>query len=115
MKLEDLKKIKKKETKVKINKVRIKAVVGMGTCGIPVGANDVYSALLDEINKRKLTDVKVIRSGYRGLCGREPLMDVYETEKEMVTYGYLTPQKVRRNVAKDFVNRNIVKELQVSI
>ncbi len=117
MKLEDLKKIRdkmSKETNLREGKGRIKAVVGMGTCGIAAGAREVLSALLDEISKRNLTDIIITQSGCRGLCDREPIVDVYEEGKEMITYGNLTPEKARRIVAEHFVNGNIVKDLLVS-
>ncbi|MDD3802790.1 MAG: (2Fe-2S) ferredoxin domain-containing protein [bacterium] len=117
MKLEDLKKIREKmekSTNLREGKGRIKAVVGMGTCGIAAGARDVLSALMDEISKRNLSDIVVTQSGCRGLCDVEPIIDVYEEGKQMVTYGNLTPEKTRRIVAEHFVNGSTVTELVIS-
>jgi len=41
----------------------IRVVVGMATCGISAGANQVYEAFRNEIKKRGLDHVVVERSG----------------------------------------------------
>ncbi len=117
MKIEDLKKIKEKmqqEKSLREGKGRIKVVVGMGTCGIAAGAREVLSAIMDELQKRNVTDVIVTQSGCRGLCDREPIVDVYEEGKPMITYGNLNPEKARRIVVDHFINGNIVTEYVVA-
>ena len=117
MKLEDLKKIREKmqsEKNLREGKGRIKAVVGMGTCGIAAGARDVLTAVIEELEKRNIKDVVVTQSGCRGLCDREPIIDVYEDDKPMVTYGNLDSEKAKRIVVEHFVNGNIVSDLVIS-
>jgi len=116
MKLEDLKKIREKmesEGNLREGKGRIKAVVGMGTCGIAAGARDVLSAIIDELQKRNISDVIVTQAGCRGLCDREPIVDVYEDGKQTVTYGNLNADKARKIVVEHFINGSIVTELVV--
>src|SRR5512140_1094865 len=96
--LEDLKRIREeaqKAMKVREGQQSCKVVVAMGTCGIAAGARGVMSAILDELEKRGITDVTVTQSGCKGLCEQEPTMDVIKSGQTPVTYGYVTPEKAR--------------------
>ena len=64
--IEDLKQAKQKaldKIKLRQGKESIRIVVGMGTCGIAVGAREVMMTILDELGKRNLTDVTVSQTG----------------------------------------------------
>ena len=37
---------------------KAKVLVGMGTCGIAAGAQEVYDAICDELRKRNIDDVR---------------------------------------------------------
>lgn len=88
----------------------IKIVVGMATCGIAAGARPVLNAIIEEVENRKLENVKVTQTGCIGMCKLEPLVDVIVPGKEKVTYVHVTPEKARRIVASHVVNGNIVAE-----
>jgi len=90
-----------------------RVVVAMGTCGIAAGAREIMSALLDELSNRGLTDVSVTQTGCRGLCDREPMVDVVMPGKGAVTYCRLTPQAMRRIVADHVVNGQVVAEYAI--
>ena len=77
----------------------IKIVVGMATCGIAAGARPVLNAIIEEVENRKLENVKVTQTGCIGMCKLEPLVDVIVPGKEKVTYVHVTPEKARRIVA----------------
>ncbi len=64
----------------------IHIVVGMGTCGLNAGARTVFNTLVDAIEERKLTGVRVTRTGCLGSCENEPVVEVHVPEKEVVTY-----------------------------
>ena len=77
----------------------IRAVVGMATCGIAAGARPVLSALVEEVNNLGLNEkVTVTQTGCIGLCRYEPIVEVYEADKEKVTYVKMTAEKARRKV-----------------
>ncbi|MCI8612969.1 MAG: (2Fe-2S) ferredoxin domain-containing protein [Clostridia bacterium] len=88
----------------------IKIVVGMATCGIAAGARPVLNAIIEEVENRKLENVKVTQTGCIGMCKLEPLVDVIVPGKEKVTYVHVTPEKARRIVASHVVNGNVVAE-----
>jgi len=117
MKLEELRKIRERvqsDLRVRGGKVRIKIVVGMGTSGIAAGAREVLRAFLEEIEKRRLTDVVVTQTGEKGFASREPVVEIIEKDKSTVVYGNMTPEKVRRVMVEHIINRNVVSEYVIA-
>ena len=88
-------------------------IIGMGTCGIAAGARTVMTAVLDEIAKRKLENVKVRQTGCIGMCEREVLLDVVRPGEPRVTYGRVTPADVPKIIAEHVVNGRIVEEMVI--
>ncbi len=88
-------------------------VVGMATCGIAAGARPVMTAFLEEIGKRKLSDVVVEQTGCIGLCRLEPIVEVYAPGQDKVTYIKMTPEKVARVVSEHIVNGQVVSEYTI--
>ncbi len=105
--LEELAKIREKmQSKVVLregaNETRI--VVGMATCGIAAGARPVLNALVEEVAKRDLGDrVTVTQTGCIGMCRYEPIVEVFENDKERVTYV-----KVTADMAREIIEKHIV-------
>ena len=71
-------------------------VVGHATCGIASGAVPVFIAFVEEVQKRNLENVRVVRSGCLGMCKLEPMVEVFVPGEEKVTYVYITPDKVKK-------------------
>lgn len=82
-----------------MNRKNTRIVVGMSTCGIAAGAEEVYEAILDEINKLGLTNIIVVKTGCIGVCKLEPIVEVIRPGEEKVTYVKMSPFKGRRVVA----------------
>lgn len=91
----------------------IRIVVGMATCGIAAGARPVMLKFIEEVQKRNLKNVTVVQTGCIGLCKYEPIVEVYEPNKEKVTYVKMTPEKVSRVVAEHIVNGKPVYEYTI--
>lgn len=88
-------------------------IVGMGTCGIAAGAREVMTAVLDEVAKRKLSDVVVRQTGCIGMCEKEVLLDIARPGEPRITYGKVKPEHVPKIIAEHVVNGHIVEELVV--
>lgn len=115
--LEELRRLKDaalEEIRLREQEKKVQVIVGMGTCGIAAGAREVMSAILDELGKRRLTNVAVTQTGCVGLCAQEPLVDVLLPGKPRVTYGRIDPVKARQIVAQHVVNGIIVAEWVVN-
>ena len=91
----------------------IRVVVGMATCGIAAGARPVLNAFTEEARKRNLGNVTIGQTGCIGLCQHEPIVEVFEPDKEKVTYVGMDAEKAARVVLEHLVNRQIVTEYTV--
>jgi len=91
----------------------IRVVVGMATCGIAAGARPVLAAFIDEINKRGLKNITVTQTGCIGVCRLEPIVEVYELNKEKVTYVKMTEKKAKQVVSEHLVNHRVVDEFTI--
>jgi NADP-reducing hydrogenase subunit HndB len=95
---------------------RAKITVHMGTCGIAAGARDILSAVMKEIDERKLTDVIVTNSGCAGLCSKEPMVTVeLANEPAPVKYIELTAAKVKKIFDLHIMKNEIVKAYALAI
>lgn len=118
LKIGDLEKIREKVRRTSMlrqDKSRAKVTVHMGTCGIAAGAREVLSALLKEIEKKKLKDVIVTTSGCAGLCSREPMATVEITGKPPVKYVDLTTAKIKEILNEHIIKGNIVNEYALAL
>lgn len=92
----------------------IRVVVGMATCGIAAGARPVLGTFVEEVAKENLTDrVTVSQTGCIGICQYEPVVEVFEADKEKVTYVKMTPEKAKRVVAEHLRDGKVVEEYTI--
>lgn len=71
------------------------------------------TALLDELAQRGLTNVTVSQTGCKGLCDKEPVVEVHSPGCPVVTYGHVTGPIIRRIVADQIVNGQVVREYAI--
>ena len=92
-----------------INEYRV--VVGMATCGIAAGARPVLNTIVEAVNAEGLSDkVSVSQTGCIGLCQYEPIVEIYEPDKEKVTYVKVDPDKAKRIVEEHIKGGKVVAE-----
>ena len=90
---------------------KTRVVVGMATCGITAGARPVLSAFVEKINEAGLAaNVTVTQTGCIGICQYEPVVEIYETGKEKVTYVKMNPEKVAEVVEKHLKGGKVIEE-----
>ena len=111
--LEEIRKRTLDEIKMRTNKDGIRIVVGMATCGIAAGARPVMNRFVEEIAKRKLSDVTVTMTGCIGVCKLEPIVEVINADGTKVTYVKMTPEKASRVVAEHIVNGRVCQDLTI--
>ena len=94
------------------NNTRI--VVGMATCGIAAGARPVLIAFVEGINEAGLAEsVTVTQTGCIGICQYEPVVEIYEKDKEKVTYVKMTPEKAAEVIEKHVKGGNVITEYTI--
>jgi NADH-quinone oxidoreductase subunit F/NADP-reducing hydrogenase subunit HndC len=74
-----------------------KILVGMASCGLAAGADEVYEAIREEVAQLQLPYL-VTPTGCIGWCSQEPLVDVRLPHKPRVTYGRMDARKARELV-----------------
>lgn len=115
--IEELMAIKAKmqdKVSVRTSNGDIRVVVGMATCGIAAGARPVLSAFVDGVAEAGLTDkVTVTQTGCIGICQYEPVVEIYEKDKEKVTYVKMTAEKAKEVLEKHLKGGKPVTEYTI--
>ena len=112
--LADLKKMR--EEKQKAMEMRdssnkdIQVIVGMGTCGIAAGAKDTFSALVDTLAEKGLTNVLIRQTGCMGLCHSEPTVEVVVPEMPTVIYGHVDAATAKAIVEKHIIGKELISD-----
>jgi NADP-reducing hydrogenase subunit HndB len=105
--LEDLRKMREEKQKVlemrESSNKDVQVIVGMGTCGIAAGAKDTFTALINTLTDKGITNVLVRQTGCMGLCHSEPTVEVIAPDMPAVIYG-----KVDAATAVEIVEKHIV-------
>jgi NADP-reducing hydrogenase subunit HndB len=110
--IEDLKRIKEEvrsTTVLREGGFRARINIHMGTCGIAAGARKLMSAVLQEIEERKIKEVMVTTSGCAGLCSREPMATIEILGKTPVKYCDLNEEKIKEIFLRHVLNGEIVE------
>ena len=96
-----------------VNATRI--VVGMATCGIAAGARPVLNAFVEEVNYQNLADsVTVTQTGCIGICQYEPVVEVFESGKDKVTYVKMDAEKAKKVVEQHIKGGNVVTDYTIA-
>ena len=116
--LEELMAIKQKmQDKVAVRNAEndnVRVVVGMATCGIAAGARPVLNAFVEGVNEAGLaTKVSVTQTGCIGLCQYEPIDEIYEKDKDKVTYIKMTAEKAKEVVEKHLKGGKVISEYTI--
>jgi NADP-reducing hydrogenase subunit HndB len=77
---------------------KLRIGVGVGTCGVANGAEEILDAIRNEVEKRNLDFIASGR-GCAGYCAVEPLVDVLAPGLPRVFYHRLTVSTARKLVA----------------
>ena len=116
--IDDLKKMResaKKNIYLREGNFRGKVTVHMGTCGIAAGAREIMSSFLDEVERRKLTDIMFTTTGCAGLCSEEPIATIEMEGSAPVKYCKLTSEKAKKIFNEHIIEGNVVKDFVLGI
>ncbi len=90
-----------------------RVVVGMATCGISAGAKPVLETIKNEIDSKGVKNVQVDPTGCIGMCGYEPIVEVYEKGKDKVTYIHVDSEKAGRIVEEHLIKGQPVADYTI--
>ena len=93
----------------------VKILICQGTGGISMGAKEVELAfvkLLEEkgVNASVGKRCDVIKTGCRGLCANDVLVDIITPEQGRVTYDFVKPEEVEKIIDEHIVNKTIIEK-----
>ncbi len=92
-----------------------RVVVGMATCGIAAGARPVLNTIVEQVNEQGLMNsVTVTQTGCIGICQYEPVVEVYEADKEKVTYVKVDADKAKRIVEEHLKGGKVINEYTIA-
>jgi len=96
------------------NSEKPRILIGMGTCGIAAGAEDIVKALNERLTQRHI-QADVIQVGCIGLCYAEPLIEIIKPGKPSVFYGNLTPELISEIVDDYLIADNPRPDLALGV
>jgi (2Fe-2S) ferredoxin len=88
--------------------------VGMSSCGIAAGADEVFKALETEALKRKIP-ITVKPCGCSGACYAEPLVEVSVEGLPSITYGRVNPEIAMRILEEHVEEGRMVHDFIVDL
>ena len=107
-KLQAFRKKQKEKCCVGASAGRNEIIVGMATCGIAAGANQVIDTFREELKKNQIDTFTVRSTGCLGLCHVEPTVEVWVDGMPPVVYGNVDVETARRIVRKHIVDRELL-------
>ncbi|MEM2755770.1 MAG: NADH-quinone oxidoreductase subunit NuoF [Candidatus Bathyarchaeia archaeon] len=93
-------------SEIRNGKGGVKITVGMGSCGLAVGAGEVYHAIKKEVKQRGL-EVSIVPVGCMGLCYAEPLVEIRKDGLPHAIYSKVTPENVGK-ILDEYLNNGDV-------
>jgi len=111
--IEDLKRCQEEalaKHKIKETAGAVQVYVGMGSCGIAVGAREIMKVVLDYIEKNKVENVSVTQTGCIGLCGQEPIIQIVKGGSEKISYGKVSSAVANKIMKSHVVEGDIFKD-----
>ncbi len=108
--------IKNFDEKVKKSEINGKDFikVGLSTCGIAAGADDVFNILKKELEKKD-SNLPVLRCGCAGMCYAEPLVEVKVEGMPRVIYGKVDTEIALKIVRKHILGKQILNDYIFSV
>ncbi|MHB8123259.1 MAG: NADH-quinone oxidoreductase subunit NuoF [Desulfuromonadaceae bacterium] len=93
----------------------IQILICQGTGGISMGAKEVEAAFVKLLAEKGVDAIvgkrcDVIKTGCRGLCANDVLVDVITPEQGRVTYDFVKPEEVEKIIDEHIVNKTTIEK-----
>lgn len=96
---------------INANVANLEIFVGMGTCGLSSGAQDIFDTLQKTVHKYSLP-INVQKTGCLGMCYKEPIVEIRTKENRFI-YGQVKKQDVIKIVKNHIIQNKICKDLLI--
>lgn len=93
----------------------IKILICQGTGGISMGAKEVELAFIKHIEEKGVNATvgkrcDVIKTGCRGLCANDVLVDIITPEQGRITYDFVRADEVEKIIDEHIVNKTVIEK-----
>jgi len=93
----------------------IKILICQGTGGVSMGAKEVEAAFVKHLAEKGVNAVvgkrcDVIKTGCRGLCANDVLVDIITPEQGRITYDFVKPEEVEKIIEEHIVNQTVMEK-----
>src|SRR5512136_324136 len=93
----------------------VKILICQGTGGVSAGAKKVEAEFLRVIKEKGVDAVvgkrcDIVKTGCRGLCANDVLVDIVMPELGRVTYDFVLPEEVEKIVDEHIVNKTVLEK-----
>ena len=93
----------------------IKILICQGTGGVSMGAKDVEAAFVKILAEKGVDAIvgkrcDVIKTGCRGLCANDVLVDIITPEQGRITYDFVKAEEVEQIVDEHIVNKTVIEK-----
>src|SRR5512140_153172 len=93
----------------------IKILICQGTGGVSMGAKEVEAAFIKHLAEKGLSAVvgkrcDIVKTGCRGLCANDVLVDIVMPELGRVTYDFVLPEEVEQLVTEHILNKTVLEK-----
>ena len=93
----------------------IKILICQGTGGVSMGAKEVEAAFVKHLAEKGVNAVvgkrcDVIKTGCRGLCANDVLVDIITPDQGRVTYDFVKPEEVEKIIDEHIVNKTVMEK-----
>jgi len=93
----------------------IQILICQGTGGISMGAKEVEAAFVKLLAEKGVDAIvgkrcDVIKTGCRGLCANDVLVDIITPEQGRVTYDFVKPEEVEKIIDEHIVNKATIEK-----
>lgn len=93
----------------------IKILICQGTGGVSMGAKEVEAAFVKHLAEKGLSAAvgkrcDVIKTGCRGLCANDVLVDIITPDQGRVTYDFVKPEEVENIIDEHIVNHTVMEK-----
>ena len=93
----------------------IKILICQGTGGVSMGAKEVEAAFVKILADKGVDAIvgkrcDVIKTGCRGLCANDVLVDIITPEQGRVTYDFVKPEEVGQIIEEHIVNKTVMEK-----
>ncbi len=93
----------------------IQILICQGTGGISMGAKEVETAFINLLAEKGVDAIvgkrcDVIKTGCRGLCANDVLVDIITPEQGRVTYDFVKPEEVEKIIDEHIVKKETIEK-----